>query len=147
MNEEGFVVFGSKGAPLVVALPHGSKALSANASVPKTMRGVMAAANRKKKAKKRARVLAWAMTLKCLGGRRLCPNRYKVRWFYKYGDPPDDDNTIAQCKAYLDGASSALGINDRVLRLQGVERVKDLKRWKELELVFWREEEESVDSF
>ncbi len=98
------------------------------------------AARKKQKAKRTARTLAWALTLQCLGGRKFRPNRYLIRWFYKYGEPPDDDNAVARCKAYLDGAASAMGINDVVLRLRGVERVKDMKRWKELELVFWYEE-------
>lgn len=126
---------------LTVALPHGAKALSANASVPKTARGVMVAAHKKQKAKRRARTLAWAVTLQCLEGRAFCPNRYVVRWYYKYGEPPDDDNVVARCKAYLDGAASALRINDRELRLRGVERIKDMQRGREVELVFWREED------
>lgn len=52
------------------------------------------------------------------------------------------DNVVARCKAYLDGAASALGINDRVLRLRGVERIKDMQRWKDMEVVFWREDGE-----
>lgn len=127
-----------------VALPHGADVLSPNASVPKTAGGVMAAARKKQKAKKTARLLAWAGTLQCLHGRKLCPNRYLIRWFYKYGNPPDDDNALARCKAYLDGAASAMGVNDRELRFRGVERIKDVERWKELELVFWREEEDGT---
>lgn len=125
---------------LTVVLPHGPKVLSANASVPKTAKGLQVAARKKQKAKRTARTLAWALTLQCLGGRKFRPNRYLIRWFYKYGEPPDDDNAVARCKAYLDGTASAMGINDVVLRLRGVERVKDMKRWKELELVFWYEE-------
>lgn len=125
---------------LVVSLPHGNKALSANASVPKTPKGVFAAARKKQRAKRTGRTLAWAVTLKVLDGRKAAPNRYMIRWFYKFGNPPDDDNAVARCKAYLDGASLAMGINDRTLRLVGVERVKDLRRFKEVELVFWHEE-------
>lgn len=128
----------------IVALPHGAEVLSPNASVPKTARGVMAAARKKQKAKKTARLLAWAGTLQCLHGRELCPNRYLIRWFYKYGNPPDDDNAVARCKAYLDGAASAMGINDRELRFRGVEHIKNMERWRELELVFWREEEDGT---
>lgn len=124
----------------IVSLPHGNKALSPNASVPKTAKGVFALARKRQKAKRTARTLAWAVTLEALAGRRVRPNRYMVRWFFKYGDPPDDDNAIGRCKAYLDGASLAMGINDRDLRLVGVERVKDLARFGEVELVFWREE-------
>lgn len=131
---------GSCWRPLVVKLPHGPKILSANASVPKTARGVMAAARKKQRAKKIARELAWALTMKSLDGRVLKPNRYAIRWFYKYGEAPDDDNTTARCKAYLDGAASALKVNDRELRLRGVERVRDRVRFREMELVFWRED-------
>lgn len=123
-----------------VILPHGPEVLSANASVPRTARGLQAAARKKQKAKKTARTLAWARTLQGLGGRKFSPNRYVIRWFYKYGNPPDDDNAVARCKAYLDGAASAMGINDLTLRFRGVERVRDMERWKEMELVFWREE-------
>lgn len=126
--------------PLIVSLPHGNKALSPNAPVPKSAKGVFAQARRKLKAKRAARTLAWAVTLEALAGRRVRPNRYMLRWFYKYGDPSDDDNVVARSKAYLDGACLAMGINDRDLRLLGVERVKDLKRFREVELVFWREE-------
>lgn len=137
---EGECMCGDSGGPLVVVLPHGPKVLSANASVPKTARGVMAAARKKQRAKKTARELAWALTLKALDGRVLKPNRYVIRWYYKYGEAPDDDNTTARCKAYLDGAASALKVNDRELRLCGVDRVKDRVRFREMELVFWREE-------
>ena len=94
---------------LTVVLPHGPKVLSANASVPKTAKGLQVAAQKKQKAKRTARTLAWALTLQCLGGRKFRPNRYLIRWFYKYGEPPDDDNAVARCKAYLDGAASAMG--------------------------------------
>lgn len=120
--KEGVCMCGDRGGPLVVTLPHGPKVLSANASVPKTARGVM------------------ALTLKALDGRTLKPNRYVIRWFYKFGEAPDDDNTTARCKAYLDGAASALKVNDRELRLCGVDRIKDRVRFREVELVFWREE-------
>lgn len=136
----GECVFSSRGAPLVIVLPHGPKVLSANASVPKTARGVMAVTRKKQRAKKTARELAWALTLKALDGRTLKPNRYVIRWFYKFGEAPDDDNTTARCKAYLDGAASALKVNDRELRLCGVDRIKDRVRFREMELVFWREE-------
>lgn len=126
---------------LTVTLPHGSTALSANASVPKTAKGCLVAAKKKQKAKRLARTMAWALTLEALHGRKCCPNRYMIRWFFRYGEPPDEDNTVARCKAYLDGASSALGINDRVLRIRGVDRIRDRERTGTVELVFWREEE------
>lgn len=126
----------------IISLPHGNKVLSPNASVPKTAKGVFAMARRKQKAKRTARTLAWAVTLEALAGRKVKPNRYMFRWYYKYGEPPDDDNVVARCKAYLDGACLAMGINDRDLRLMGVERVKDLVRFREVELVFWRVEED-----
>lgn len=125
-----------------VSLPHGNKVLSPNAPVPKTAKGVFAMARKKQKAKRTARTLAWAVTLEALAGRKVKPNRYMVRWFYKYGDPPDDDNAVGRCKAYMDGVCLAMKINDRDLRLMGVERVKDLVRFREVELVFWREEED-----
>lgn len=126
----------------MISLPHGNKVLSPNASVPKTAKGVFAMARKKQKARRTARMLAWAVALEALAGRMVRPNRYMVRWFYKYGDPPDDDNAVGRCKAYMDGACLAMGINDRDLRLVGVERVKDLVRFREVELVFWQEEED-----
>lgn len=139
MNEQKCVC-GDSGAPLVVILPHKPKVLAVNAPVPKTARGVMAMARRKQRAKKTARELAWRLTFKELGGCALKPNRYVIRWFYKYGEAPDDDNTTEWCKAYLDGATSALKVNQRNLRLRGVERVRDRVRFREMELMFWREE-------
>ena len=126
----------------MISLPHGNKVLSPNAPVPKSAKGIFTMARKKQKAKRTARTLAWAVTLEALAGREVRPNRYMLRWFYKYGDPPDDDNAVGRCKAYLDGVCLALKINDRDLRLVGVERVKDLVRFREVELVFWYEEGE-----
>lgn len=130
---------------LTVSLPHGAKALSANASVPKSVKGVYAAARRKQRAKKTARTLAWAETLRALAGRRVCPNRYLIRWYFWQGRAPDDDNVVSRCKAYLDGACLAMGMDDRVLRLRGVERVRDRESGHVLELVFWRAEGEEEE--
>lgn len=127
---------------LTVTLPHGAKALSANASVPKTAKGCMVSARKKQKAKRLARTIAWALTLEALHGRKCRPNRYMIRWFFRYGESPDEDNTVARCKAYLDGASIALGINDRVLRIRGVDCIRDRVRSGTVDLIFWREEEE-----
>lgn len=46
----------------------------------------------------------------------------------------DDDNCIAACKAYLDGICAALGIDDRTLRLAGLEHVRDKTAGVEIEL-------------
>jgi crossover junction endodeoxyribonuclease RusA len=37
------------------------------------------------------------------------------------GPPPDKDNCVSACKAYLDGIASALGINDRYFAAPTVE--------------------------
>lgn len=52
------------------------------------------------------------------------PVRYDVTWFYWAGKGPDADNALASCKALLDGCADAFGINDRVLELGRVDRVK-----------------------
>lgn len=127
---------------VTVTLPHGAKVLSANASVPKTARGCLVAARKKQKAKRTAKTLAWALTLKCLNGSLFKPNRYMIRWFFKYGEAPDEDNTVARCKAYLDGACQAMGMDDRILRIRGVERIRDRQRAGEVDLVFWYEKKE-----
>ncbi len=50
------------------------------------------------------------------------PTGYAIYWYYK-GREPDDDNVVTRCKSIRDGACDAFGIDDRSLRLRGVERV------------------------
>lgn len=125
------------GDGLIVVLTHGAKSLSAKASVPKTARGCLVAARKQQKAKRTAKTLAWVLTLEVLHGRRYSPNLYLIRWFFKYGEMTDEDNTVA----YLDGACQAMGIDARILRIKGVARIRDRQWAGEVELVFWHEEE------
>ncbi|MBT9449977.1 hypothetical protein ICN84_07805 [Akkermansia glycaniphila] len=121
---------------LTITLPHSPRVLSPNARVPLTMRGAVVANKRKVAAKRRARHMAWAMTIKELQGRKhFAPSLYVVRWYYK-GVAPDDDNVLARCKAYKDGACSAMGIDDRGLSCRGIELIHDLRRAGQVEIVF-----------
>lgn len=80
-----------------------------------------------RKAKKTAKTLATLRTLKTLNGRpapcavayTLCYHFAATRW--------DDDNAIASAKAYLDGISKALGMDDRHLRFRELITAKDAK--------------------
>ena len=43
-----------------------------------------------------------------LHGRKCSLNVYMIRWFFKYGEPLDEDNTMARCVRciWMDGDSS-----------------------------------------
>ena len=45
---------------------------------------------------------------------------------------------MARCKANLDGACKAMGIDDRTLDCAGIDRVHDLDRAGQVEIVFER---------
>lgn len=124
---------------LLIVLPHSPRELSPNARVPFSPRGAAVANKKKVAAKRRARTMAWAVTLKVLNGETFVPDSYSVRWFYK-GPEPDDDNVLTRCKYYKDGACAAMGIDDRVLSCKGIERVHDLARAGEVEVVFEKDE-------
>lgn len=87
--------------------------------------------------------MAGAVTLEALGGHKMQPTHYRVIWFYK-GNKPDADNCLARCKAYLDGACKALGIDDRTLDCAGIDRVHDLTRAGQVEIVFERRDDENA---
>ncbi len=53
------------------------------------------------------------------------PKSYRIVWHYK-GRMPDDDNVVARCKAALDGCCDVFNIDDRLLKLRGVEKVHAL---------------------
>lgn len=120
---------------LTITLPHTPRCLSPNAKAPLTQRGAIVAGYKKTAAKSRARNIAWGRTCEALNGRRMLPTHYRVVWFYK-GNKPDADNCLARCKAYLDGACKALGIDDRTLDCAGIDRVHDLDRAGKVEIVF-----------
>ena len=48
------------------------------------------------------------------------------------------DNCLARCKAYLDGACKAMGIDDRTLDCAGIDRVHDLAKAGQVKIVFER---------
>lgn len=122
---------------LTITLPHTPRELSPNAKAPLTQRGAIVAGYKKTAAKRRARTMAWAATLEALGDHKMVPTHYRVTWYYK-GNKPDADNCLARCKAYLDGACKAMGIDDRTLDCAGIDRVHDLARAGQVEIVFER---------
>lgn len=122
---------------LNITLPHTPRELSPNARAPLTQRGAMVAGYKKTAAKRRARQMAWAVTQEALRGRRMMPTHYRVTWYFK-GNKPDADNCLARCKAYLDGACKALGIDDRTLDCAGIDRVHDPAKGGSVEIVFER---------
>jgi hypothetical protein len=68
----------------------------------------------KASAAKRSRHVAWALTLAALKGSKPDWKAVAIHWEFhpKTANRPDDDNAISSCKAYRDGISDALGIND-----------------------------------
>jgi len=122
---------------LTITLPHTPRCLSPNAKAPLTPRGALVAGYKKTAAKSRARTMAGAVTLEALKGHKMQPTHYRVIWYYK-GNKPDADNCLARCKAYMDGACKAMGIDDRTLDCAGIDRVHDLKRAGQVEIVFER---------
>lgn len=128
---------------LTITLPHTPRELSPNAKAPLTQRGAQVAGFKKTAAKSRARQLAWARTREALKGQKLVPTHYRVIWYFK-GNKPDADNCLARCKAYLDGACKAMGIDDRILDCAGIDRVSDLARAGQVEVVFERRGNEHV---
>ena len=122
---------------LTITLPHTPRCLSPNAKAPLTQRGAIVAGYKKTAAKSRARNIAWGRTCEALNGRRMQPTHYRVIWFFK-GPKPDADNCLARCKAYLDGACKAMGIDDRTLDCAGIDRVHDLAKAGQVKIVFER---------
>ncbi|UQT43592.1 hypothetical protein M5E88_13090 [Akkermansia muciniphila] len=110
---------------------------------PLSRRGGHCSQVQKTAAKSRARNIAWGRTYEALNGRRMQPTHYRVVWFFK-GPKPDADNCLARCKAYLDGACKALGIDDRTLDCAGIDRVHDLTRAGKVEIVFKRRDDENA---
>lgn len=124
---------------LSITLPHPDRELSPNARLPLSRQGAVVAGYKKANAKKAARRKAWVETKAALTGWREKPTHYHLTWHYK-GAKPDADNCLARCKAYLDGACDALGINDRELDCAGIERVHSLTEWGTVTIKFGREE-------
>jgi hypothetical protein len=113
-----------------ITLPHPPKELNPNASHPVTRQGAIVANKRRISAKQHARKVAYFATLQMLDGKRPPADswsKYRVTWYYK-GICPDDDNVLARCKYYKDGACLALGIDDRTLHLVSIDIVHDKER-------------------
>lgn len=122
---------------LTITLPHTPRCLSPNAKAPPTQRGAIVAGYKKTSAKRRARTMAGAVTQEALKGHKMQPTHYRVIWYFK-GNKPDADNCLARCKAYLDGACKAMGIDDRTLDCAGIDRVHDLAKAGQVKIVFER---------
>lgn len=122
---------------LTITLPHTPRCLSPNAKAPLTQRGAIVAGYKKTSAKRRARTMAGAVTQEALKGHKMQPTHYRVIWCFK-GNKPDADNCLARCKAYLDGACKAMGIDDRTLDCAGIDRVHDLAKAGQVKIVFER---------
>lgn len=120
---------------LTITLPHTPRCLSPNAKAPLSPRGAMVARLQEDGCQEPRRNIAWGRTYETLNGRRMVPTHYWVIWYYK-GARPDADNCLARCKAYLDGACKAMGIDDRTLDCAGIERIHDLGRAGKVEIVF-----------
>jgi hypothetical protein len=77
---------------------------------------------------KAARTLAWGLTAQALGpalrkyeAPERLPIRIQVSPPMRGGRTPDDDGIKGACKAYLDGISDALGIDDKRFSLGAIE--------------------------
>lgn len=129
---------------LTITLPHTPRCLSPNAKAPLTQRGAIVAGYKKTSAKRRARTMAGAVTQEALKGHKMQPTHYRVIWYFK-SNKPDADNCLARCKAYLDGACKAMGIDDRTLDCAGIDRVHDLAKAGQVKIVFERRHYEGLD--
>lgn len=113
---------------LDICLPHPPRALRPNGRA-----HWAAKARRTKAAKFRAWLLVHNAAVDAV--EPLHPVRYAVTWFFK-GAAPDADNCLASCKAYLDGAAQAFGVDDRAWECAGIYRVHDKVRAGELVIHF-----------
>lgn len=125
-------------------LPHPPAALSPNGN-----RAHWAAVNT---ARQKARAIAAAATVKLLEQevgctlsraeiptiytlRHTTPTTYRIIWNHWGTVQPDDDNVVARIKSYKDGICATLQINDKTLRLRGVDFIRDKATAKTLTLI------------
>lgn len=103
--------------------------LRPNGSVPLDLRAARRVHGMRMQAKKRLRLQARLVVMALLRNEPerwagFVPRVYDVTWYYWAGTGPDADNVVASCKALLDGCADGFGMNDRVLELGRVARVK-----------------------
>lgn len=67
--------------------------------------------------------------------RHAAPSTYRVIWNHWGTTQPDDDNIVARIKSYKDGVCELIGINDKNLRLRGVDFIRDKYTAKTLTLI------------
>lgn len=111
---------------LTITLPHAPRELSPNGRCHWAKKSTLT---------RRAKGMARVRTFEALQTRKFKPTAYRVTWFYK-GCRGDVDNQLARCKAYLDGACAAMGIDDVTLSLGSVTLVHDMERAGTLEITF-----------
>lgn len=127
-----------------ILLPHPPTALNPNGNRAHYMR-ISAA-------RKKARAIAAAATVKLLEQevgctlshaeiptiynlRHTTPTTYRIIWNHWGTQQPDDDNVVARIKSYKDGICDALQINDKTLRLRGVDFIRDKTTAKTLTII------------
>ena len=103
-------------------------------------------------ARKKCRAIACAATIKQLEQETGCtltpaeipaiyttrhrtPTIYRIVWNHWGTTQPDDDNVVARIKSYKDGICDALQINDKTLRLRGVDFIRDKATAKTLTFI------------
>ena len=117
-----------------ILLPHPPAALNPNGNRAHYMR-ISAA-------RKKARAFAAEATVKLLEQEVGCtlshaeiPTTYRIIWNHWGTQQPDDDNVVARIKSYKDGICDALQINDKTLRLRGVDFIRDKTTAKTLTII------------
>jgi hypothetical protein len=67
--------------------------------------------------------------------RHTTPTTYRIIWNHWGTQQPDDDNVVARIKSYKDGICELIGINDKNLRLRGVDFIREKATKKTLTLI------------
>ncbi len=128
---------------LKITMPHPSDVLSPNQGL-----GNRYAVNAARKAaKEAARVKMLCELTTARAGdpdSRLKAEKLVIIWYHK-GRGHDIDNAVAMCKAYVDGACKALGVDDGRFGILDARKVKSPNRAGEVDLVFHMREDESSE--